>query len=573
MATDLQPSSAGDGVRVPGATRVPSMPEQLNLSQSAWALLDLLQQQLGVTLEVLDSSMRPLSSATGVEPTNILDQPSVAAEISKSMKSGEVRIDRTSGAPVGIFPLRVSRQVAGCLLVLPRSTRLAGSETLTDARIEGTGYLGRTALESDLALTGQLGDARFRNRRGHGVLRFLLQLGAQGCTEAEMMNAVVQAATVWFDADCRIYQRQPDGGYVLAARLPGAEHRGSPRIDAMRAEKLVASRRFRSAGDLEELGMAGRRDEVLVLPVGEPHPQWLLVLAGAIDQEIDLTFSAIVRILAGVLQSRDMARVERWQQKLAAVVSEPHRAPERVILSLLESLATEVGAVGARVTLVNGGEDRALAALGQTPKPVDDREPQGSIQDDRISETLDVTGGKKVRVTLWPGPGPARSAGPELRSWVTALRPWLHDVVVSLNREPSVTEQAVASAFEQRIQEEVERAKRFNLGLGLVVIGVAKGPTEAVLDDLIDAVRPDLRASDLTGRLGRGFAAILLVHTESVGADTVLARLRQRLESIAPDTKVRTVRLGKAVFTAENASADALIAEAIRTAQRLELRS
>ena len=101
MATDLQPSSTGAVVRVTSATRVPLMPEQLNLSEPAWAQLDLLQQHFNVILEVLDSSMRPLASAAGGEPSRALDHAGVEAEIAKSHKTGEVRIYRSGGLPVG----------------------------------------------------------------------------------------------------------------------------------------------------------------------------------------------------------------------------------------------------------------------------------------------------------------------------------------------------------------------------------------------------------------------------------------------------------------------------------------
>ena len=123
------------------------------------------------------------------------------------------------------------------------STNISCRDCATEARIEGAGLLARTALEADLSLTGQLIDVRYRNRRVHGILKFLLQLGADPDNEREMMKAVIQAATVWFDADCRIYQRQPDDSFLLAAMLPGAtEQRGGVRLEAMRVEKLVASR-------------------------------------------------------------------------------------------------------------------------------------------------------------------------------------------------------------------------------------------------------------------------------------------------------------------------------------------
>ena len=56
------------------------------------------------------------------------------------------------------------------------------------------------------------------------------------------MHAVLQAATVWFDLDCRIYERQDDGSFLLAGTLPGAEQPATgARIDASRAEQLLAA--------------------------------------------------------------------------------------------------------------------------------------------------------------------------------------------------------------------------------------------------------------------------------------------------------------------------------------------
>ena len=62
-------------------------------------------------------------------------------------------------------------------------------------------------------------------------------------------------------------------------------------------------------------------------------------------------------------------------------------------------------------------------------------------------------------------------------------------------------------------------------------------------------MRPDIRASDLTGRLSGDMVAIVLVHTEADGADTVLARVKRRLESFGGGRHRRLVHLGMAVYT------------------------
>lgn len=549
------------------------MAEPLNLSQPAWTVIDMLQEQLGVTIEVLDASMRPHRVAGAAEVSSAIEEPRIAEETLKSLRTGELRIDRTTGAPIGIFPLRVGRQVVGCLVVSARAA--ADGETRVTPDVEGAGHLARTALEADLALTTQLGDAKYRNRRVHGILRFLSQLGGEA-GEREVMNAVIQAATVWFDVDCRIYQRQPDDSFLLAAVLPGIEQRpAGARLDKARVDKLIASRRFPSGGDLDDLGLVGRREEVLVLPVGPPSlPEWLLILAGAIDQEVDLTFSAIARILAGELMIREAKRVEAWQDLLARTAEGGRQAAERTLLSLLGALSREVDAGAARVTLLRGKSERLLAALGpgQPPREATIRPPAERAE--LFSYAVPVAPDVAVRLDI-STTGDRRHAALQASSWIKALRPWLREGAAGLTTEAPLFEATVAgSPFEQRIQEEVERAKRFNLGLGLVLIRSGQGPSgEAAMEPLLEAIRSELRASDLMGRIRDDLVAVLLVHAEPIGAASVTTRLQRRLGRLPKEARIKVVQLGRAVFSAECASADALIAKALREAERFELRN
>ena len=561
------------------AARGPLMAEQLNPSQPAWTLLDMLQQQLGVTIEVLDVSMRPLAATGVADGPSATEEPRIAAEMLKSLRTGEVRIDRTTGAPVGIFPLRVAKQIAGCLIVSGRPVRAGDSQLPADVNVEGAGHLARTALESDMALTMQLADSRYRNRRVHGILRFLAQLGGTD-SERDVMNAVIQAATVWFDVDCRIYHRQPDEGFTLAAVLPGLEQRSAvARLDKSRADRLIASRRFSSGGDLDDLGLAGRRGEALVLPVNVgATADWLLILAGGIDQEVELTFAAIARVLAGDLLAREMARVGAWQRRLTEAASDGRRAPECTLRAMLEALSAEVAASAARVTLVTGQSERALAALSAVQPSTDSAESDVAAHGDTHSSTYThavlVAPDTSVRLTVTSS-GDRRAVALQSASWMTALQPWLREAVGGLADEESLFETVESdSAFEQRIQEEVERAKRFNLGLGLVLIAPPQGaPAGAALEPLLAAVRSELRASDLMGRIRGGVVAVLLVHAEPVGAESVIARLRERLVTLPDEERVAALELGRAVFSAECSSADALIAQARSQAQRFELRN
>ena len=61
------------------------------------------------------------------------------------------------------------------------------------------------------------------------------------------------------------------------------------------------------------------------------------------------------------------------------------------------------------------------------------------------------------------------SAGPVMHGWVKALRPWIAEVAVGAVRHQRAEQDALA--FERRIQEEVERARRFELSLCLLLVG------------------------------------------------------------------------------------------------------
>jgi hypothetical protein len=572
VADELQSSSTGAAAGERSAERVPEMAEQLQISPPAWALVDMLQQQLGVRIEVLDVTLRPLKQSGAAELSTGDDKVAVA-ELHRSLRTGELRVDRSSGTPIGIFPIRSARQIAGCVVVSAQRSRGPDGRREGEAFVEAAGHLARTAIEADLVLTSQLTDARHRARRVHGILRFLTQLG--GADTPDIMNAVVQAATLWFDVDCRIYQREGEDGFVLAAVLPGVEARhAGTRLDPARVDRLLSLGKFSSAGDLEDLGLGliGRQQEVLVIPVGKPAaPDWILVLAGAIDREVELTFSAVARVLGGDLLAREAARVDTWRERLRAAHAGPQPVPERVLLDMLERLASDVNAAAATLVLRKGGHERVLAALGPAQGERNDG-PESPVAAQQYA--LPIGGDTVLSLTISTAVV-ARQVECHAASWLKSLETWLPDALARMAKRESLFEPPPEQPpFERRMQEEVERAKRFNLGLGLVVIGPIDG-AGAGDAELLAAVRSELRASDLMGRIRDGLVAVLLVHAEPVGIESVIDRLRQRFGLFSSDLRasMTTPQVGRAVFSADCASADALITLALRHVQSLESRN
>jgi hypothetical protein len=540
------------------------MVDNLTLSPAGLALLEMLEQQTGVSFEVVHLWLDPVRHSPSGDFAQRMDEPEVAEEVLKALRTGEVRFGQIKGAAFGVFPLRRAREVIGCLIA---SRRTLAEESLAVAKImEEAGALARGILESDLQMSGQLAATQALTRRLHATLRFLGQLGTYE-SDRDVMHAVLHAATVWFDLDCRIYSRRPDGRFVLSGALPGVEQAGQP-LDAERAAQLVAARRFPPAGDLDDLGFNGRKDEVLVLPVGIGEPAWLILLAGSLDNHVELTFGAIARVLTGDLQARELARLERWQSRLTQIPSATRAAPERVLTELLDELVREAGAESARVIVTDRiGGRRTLASIGPSTSFYEGNTGDPSQLDVKVIVSPETS----LELTL-VGTGPlGPAAAGVVQTWVKALRPWLAEVALSGFRQARPVEvDSETAAFERRIQEEVERAKRFNLGLGLVLIAPDQPPSQARLafDTLAAAVRPELRASDLLGRLRTGVVAVLLVHAGAEGAESVTERLSARLSALIPE--LPGVQVGRAVFSPECASAEDLIARARRQSRTIQ---
>lgn len=117
-------------------------------------------------------------------------------------------------------------------------------------------------------------------------------------------------------------------------------------------------------------------------------------------------------------------------------------------------------------------------------------------------------------------------------------------------------------ALLERLDIEVERARRFGTPLSLAVLDIDRfeaidGPSAPAMSDTVllnvgAAVRDELRQVDIAGRVGAGAFCIVLPGTPLPGSLTLAEALRQEIESIAhvrgACTATTTVSLGVAVL-------------------------
>lgn len=133
--------------------------------------------------------------------------------------------------------------------------------------------------------------------------------------------------------------------------------------------------------------------------------------------------------------------------------------------------------------------------------------------------------------------------------------------------------------FETRIDEEIERARRYGLDLALLVIdaddfkalndSLGHLTGDRVLRAMSDTLRRSVRAFDVCTRFGGEEFAILMPGSNATSALQSAERIRQRIEQyrfdpvLIPPERHPTISVGVAVLTVESSAPD-LIARADR---------
>ena len=151
----------------------------------------------------------------------------------------------------------------------------------------------RAAIEANLSAGDTLREQRQQSRRLLAILRFLRYL-IESANEAELMQALVQAAAVWFDVDARVYRRDLSGDFVLQNWLPGVEpDQASRRLDV---QVIGVDREVKRLAPSHELGgLASLGGETLVVPLaGLSRTDLVMTLSGAAYQSKPIPFSRLL---------------------------------------------------------------------------------------------------------------------------------------------------------------------------------------------------------------------------------------------------------------------------------------
>ena len=537
------------------------------LSSALSQVLDRAKTRFGLEVEIFDAELRNLYPDFGTElARRVRENPELRRTLRDVLETAHSREVEASGHRYRVYPLRQSDRVGqkGGLLAVKggESTESSGSE------FGPWSEFARAAIEADLSSGDALREERQRSRRLLAILRFLRYL-IETADEGDLTQAVVQAAAVWFDVDARIYQRDLAGHLVLHKWLPAAEpDEASKQLDLQGLGGEREVRRIAPSPELGSLALSGT--EIVVIPLaGTSRTDWVMTLSGNVPSEADAVFQVVGRVVGVQLESLHARSLDEARRRFETIMRQAGLAAERIALQLVGELAKVTHAAGVSMTLVTNGETRRIASLG--PPADDPRVAPGDtwvMTGDRFVCGLALGAQHRAVLDLRPAADTkfTTDAADVTVTCAHVLQTWLVGAVSSF-KDPMEALSAAApavSAFEKRIEEELERAKRFDLHLALVLVDVA--PTDAIVQ-IQEALRRELRGSDLLGTTRGRQVAALLTHTDDRGLDKVVLRLRRRLADAADRLKISDVKLGQAAFSSDCRTADALLSRAGREAE------
>jgi hypothetical protein len=399
-------------------------------------------------------------------------------------------------------------------------------------------------------------------RRLAAVMRFLTQMHGFG-TEADLIQAVIQAAAVWYDLDVRAYRRDLRSVDRLDTWLPGADLDADPR--ELTTGALVSpdqAARISSMADFEQLGWRNAQREVALVPISPGGAvRWLLVVPGAVDRDTEATLMLVCRTAASVLEQLASRKARELTEHLTAVLAQANGSVAPVADALLGGLMAATGAVRGTLAIRRAEADKrvALAARGDVglagSRPADLEAGQVVFEPGRIAIAERLGGGADALIELGAGPTAefSTAAASLAEAGALVIRSWLAGVALA-DRRAAVSErpeESSAPPVEKPAGADAGPTRRLALKGGVVVMSIeergAAGDIEA-RRALMDALKAEIRSVDLLGQLATGEFAALLVRASESGTRSAERRLRQRIDRLSRERGLPKVALASALY-------------------------
>jgi hypothetical protein len=501
---------------------------------------------LGVTVEVVDDRMDVLSLPVGgglvgrdPDPTD----GSLQDAITESLTTGTPTTTTTRGYQVSCTPIVVGGAVGGAVLV--------GAETLRldDRDLARAGLLLANCLEDELShpVVEHAGSL-------HKVAAFyqLLHSAIASGSDREVVRTFAEALSVWDEIEVFAYRAGLDGRYTLEVSLPGSDVTSAPREIDTSAFPIGAGLSRLTAHGRQELGFAGSGETAIAHLAAEGGP-WVIAMTAAHDptqaERSELYIAALAHAVNAAL-GVETARLTWAVMQLFVNSESSHDAASRALKEAAAALNATggfavFGAQGAPVLVVGDGAhlDPALDDIAgpQTLRTHVSRSgPYAATLEMRATSRVFTR--RDVRL---------------FEAAAANFGTWLPSAIRVIDADPD--RRVLARSFDQILDGYVRAAHAANDAASLVLLSSGDEPLSLQAAHVwIRTVRPQLRPTDLAGRLASGEVGILLLETPPPGAHVVAKRLARVFET-RPQGSEPAVRIGVASQVGDEPSAAELI--------------
>jgi hypothetical protein len=514
-----------------------------------WKWLFDAHRLLGVSVEVVDDHLNLLSLPVGgglvgrdPDPTDGALQDAVA----ESLTTATPTTTTTGGYQVSCTPIVVGGAVGGAVLI--------GAETLrlSDRDLARAGLLLANCLEDELSHpVVEHADSLHKIAAFYQLLHTAIASGS----DREVVRTFAEALSVWDEIEVFAYRADLDGRYTLEVALPGSDVTSGPREIEASAFPVGAGLSRLSAHDRQDLGFAGSGETAIVHLAAEGGP-WVIAMTAEHDpteaERSELYVAALAHAVNAAL-GVETARLT-WAVMQQFVDSQsPHDAASRALKEAAAALNAAggfavFGAQGAAVLVVGDGVDLDPA--------LDD------VSEPRTLRTHVNTSGPYAAVLEMRATGRVFTRR-DVRLFEAAAAnfgTWLPSAIRRIDADPD--RRVVARSFDQILDGYVRAAHVANDTTSLVLLSSGDVPLSLqAAHTWIRTVRPQLRPTDLAGRLTSGEVGILLLETPPPGAHVVAMRLARVFET-RPHGSEPAVRIGVASQDSGDPSAAELIERA-----------
>jgi hypothetical protein len=502
---------------------------------------------LGIHLEIIDDHghiITPSSSASAELRNAVTASRNVEAFLTHETRATMA----LAGLNVSSTPIVADRAVAGAVLLAVK-----GNDAFEESHLARVGGALAKAIAEQLSHSSH---ERLDSLHKISALYQLLHAGVAMGSEAAVLRTFAEALSIWEDLEIFAYRADLRRRYCLEVTLPGSNVSAVPRIldQSVDVDRLAISVLSAGEGAGEELGA-----DASSVHLSTAGGSWMIATrsirqAGPVGLS-ELYFAALAHALNAAVAVEASRLTWAVMQQFVAGES-PSKAAARAVIEVSSVLNAE----GHFVVL--GPDGSTILSAGT---------PAGST-----GEWSPVTDGATLRTPIEvPAPFRAmlemRASGEhvfterDVKLFDSARETfdmWLPPALRQLRG--GAERRGAASSFDEVLDRYARDAYASRDVASFILIGgrdasVAPQTTQR----WIRRLRPELRPTDLAGRLRSGEVGILLLQTPGDGAQVVAQRLTRLFKNTAT-AEEPPIRVGVASQMPTVITADALIESARR---------